>query len=230
MNAVALSLDDFYLTLAERQALAASVHPLLATRGVPGTHDMDLLRKTLEQLLSKDSNELVPIPRFDKAVDERHPQSDWRTNYAPVQLVLLEGWCLGAAPQLIDTLTQPLNKLEREEDPNGLWRGYSNEILHSEFQSLYSLVDQWIMLCAPSFDCVFDWRREQEHKLAATLAPNKANRLMGDDALRRFIQHYERITRYCLSELPHKVNHLFTLGKQRQVTTYHHHPDNDFLG
>lgn len=222
LRAIALSLDDFYLTHAERQALAASVHPLLATRGVPGTHDMALLRQTLEQLLQAYRPEPVAIPRFDKAADDRRPISDWDRIAAPVHLVLLEGWCLGAGPQPVDILAQPLNDLERDEDPDGLWREYSNEVLRREFLSLYPLVDQWIMLCAPSFDCVFEWRREQECKLAATLSPEQAGKLMDDDALRRFIQHFERITHSCLKELPHKVNHLFSLDEQRQIKAYSH--------
>src|SRR5690606_26489272 len=40
LRCINLSIDDFYLTRAERQQLAATVHPLLATRGVPGTHDV----------------------------------------------------------------------------------------------------------------------------------------------------------------------------------------------
>jgi len=222
LNAVALSLDDFYLTLAERQALASSVHPLLVTRGVPGTHDMGLLRDTVAQLLEVKRHGAVAIPRFDKSLDDRRPPADWDRMAAPVQVVLLEGWCLGARPEHKDLLTVPLNELERNEDPDGLWRGYSNDALARDFLPLYQQVDQWVMLRAPSFDCVFDWRREQEQKLAATLPAEQASGLMDDAALHRFIQHYERITRYCLDELPHHVNHLFTLNDQRRVSAYSH--------
>ena len=41
-SAVSLSLDDFYLTREERFQLSRDTHPLLATRGVPGTHDTAL--------------------------------------------------------------------------------------------------------------------------------------------------------------------------------------------
>ena len=222
LNAVALSLDDFYLTLAERQALASSVHPLLVTRGVPGTHAMGLLRDTLAQLLEVNRHSAVAIPRFDKSIDDRRPRADWDQMAAPVQVVLLEGWCLGARPQQHDLLSAPLNELERNEDPDGLWRGYSNDSLARDFLPLYQQVDQWVMLRAPSFDCVFEWRREQEQKLAATLPAQQASGLMDDAALHRFIQHYERITRYCLDELPHQVNHLFALNEQRRVTAYSH--------
>ena len=220
MNTVALSLDDFYLTHSERQALAASIHPLLATRGVPSTHDMSLLRLTLEQLLDTHSNKPIAIPRFDKATDDRRPLSDWDRIDTPVQCVLLEGWCLGAKPESADTLADPVNDLERDEDSRVVWRDYYNAFLASHFLPLYPLFDQWIMLRAPSFDCVFNWRREQERKLAASLSPEKAGNLMDDDALRRFIQHYERITHNCLDDLPHTVNHLFNLDEQRRITAY----------
>lgn len=220
LGVVSLSLDDFYLTRTERQALATSVHPLLATRGVPGTHDMTLLQHTLEQLLRPSDNEPMTIPRFDKAADDRHPRPTWEIVPKPVQVVLLEGWCLGARRERADSLTNPINSLERSEDPDGSWRGYVNEALAATFEPLYSLVDQWIMLQAPSFDCVFEWRREQERKLAATLPPDQAAQLMDDDALLCFIQHYERLTRRCLSELPSKVNHLFSLDRNRQVFDY----------
>lgn len=225
VQAIALSLDDFYLTGAQRRTLAATEHPLLITRGVPGTHDMALLRQTLQHLLDTQPGATVAIPRFDKAVDDRRPQSDWGSITTPVHVVILEGWCLGAQPQAPDVLSLPLNALERDEDAGGQWRGYSNDILRRDFQPLYTLVDQWVMLRAPSFDAVFAWRREQERKLAATLSPEQAAMLMDDAALRRFIQHYERFTRQCLKALPEKVHHLFQLNEARQVSAYTHRPD-----
>ena len=220
LNTVALSLDDFYLTHSDRRALAASTHPLLATRGVPGTHDMSLLRLTLEQLLDTHSNKPIAIPRFDKSTDDRRPLSEWDRIDTPVQCVFLEGWCLGAKPESADTLAEPVNDLERDEDSRVVWRDYYNAFLASHFLPLYPLFDQWIMLQAPSFDCVFKWRREQERKLAASLSPEKAGNLMNDDALRRFIQHYEHITQNCLDDLPQTVNHLFNLDGQRRITAY----------
>jgi D-glycerate 3-kinase len=189
---------------------------------VPGTHDVALLRLTLAQLLDAARTAPVVYPRFNKATDDRWPAADWGCVEAPVQVVLLEGWCLGAVAQAPDAIAQPVNTLEADEDPTGVWRSYSNEQLRTGMQLLYPLVDQWIMLQAPSFDCVFEWRREQERKLVATLAPGAGSGVMDDKALRRFTQHYERITRACLLELPRTVNHLYTLNEQRQVTAYHH--------
>jgi D-glycerate 3-kinase len=220
LRTVCLSLDDFYLTLAERETLAQTVHPLLKTRGVPGTHDMALLRQTLAHLLDAQHCAEVAIPRFDKAADDRRAKCDRDSITTPVELVLLEGWCLGALPQSPEALSRPVNALERNEDTDGRWRSYSNDIVRREFQPLYRLVDEWIMLRAPSFDCVFAWRREQERKLAATLSPERAAMLMDDTALHRFIQHYERVTRQCLEVLPDKVHHLFQLTDARRVSAY----------
>ena len=48
--AATLSLDDLYFTRAERLRLASEVHPLFATRGVPGTHDIALGLGVLDAL------------------------------------------------------------------------------------------------------------------------------------------------------------------------------------
>ena len=220
LTAVALSLDDFYLTRTERDALASTVHPLLSTRGVPGTHDIALLADTLTRLLVPGSPEEVAIPRFDKSLDDRRPLSDWDSVPSPVQVVLLEGWCLGAVPESADALSMPLNELEINEDPEGRWREYSNGVLERDFLPLYQVIDQWVMLAAPSFDCVYEWRREQEQKLAVSLSSSEAVGLMNDEQLRRFIQHYERITRACLQQLPSRSNHLFRLDEQRKILSY----------
>ena len=77
-SAVTLGLDDFYLSAAARQNLAAQVHPLCATRGVPGTHDVDLLRATLHALQSATENTETRIPIFSKSHDEGRPAKTGR--------------------------------------------------------------------------------------------------------------------------------------------------------
>lgn len=214
LRAVALSLDDFYLTRAERRELAASTHPLLATRGVPGTHDMGLLLETVDALTAGES---VQVPRFDKSVDDRMPASSLPTVEGPLDLVLLEGWCMGATAQADAALQAPLNRLETEEDADGRWRRFVNDALASAFPPLYERVDEWIMLQAPSFDCVFSWRLEQEEKLRSS-SDGKA--IMSEAQVARFIQFYQRITEQCLRDLPRRVNHLFRLDGRRHVESY----------
>lgn len=218
-NAVVLSLDDFYLTREERRQLAEAVHPLLATRGVPGTHDMPLLRRTLDALQGAGAADSVDIPRFDKASDDRIPSSRRDRVVGPVDIVLLEGWCLGARPQ--SSLQPPVNRLESEEDADGAWRRYVNDALGRHFLPLYPRIDRWVMLRAPDFACVYRWRREQERRLAETLpAGAPGSRVMSDAELRRFVDHYERLTRHCLEHLPGLVDLLFQLDGERRVVEW----------
>lgn len=210
-----LSLDDLYLTRAERARLAAEVHPLLATRGVPGTHDVALGEAVLDAL--KGTGE-VALPSFDKAADDRRPPGDWPRVQAPVDVILFEGWCVGARPQPVGALAEPINPLERDEDPDGLWRAYANEALAGPYQALFGRLDLFVLLQAPSFEVVLDWRREQERKLRERLArqgSGSAN-AMGDEAVARFIAHYERITRWILKEAPGRADIVIRLDAERR--------------
>jgi D-glycerate 3-kinase len=216
LGVITLSLDDFYHTRAHRFELSQNVHPLLLTRGVPGTHDIDLLHATLDQLLDTQRNGAVAVPRFDKAIDDRRPA--WESVEQPIDVVLLEGWCLGARPQPLDDLVEPVNELERTEDPDGVWRNYVNTMIARDFVPLYARVDQWVMLQAPGFDCVYRWRLEQEQKLAGSIG--RGNRIMNAAEVSRFIQFYQRLTELCLSELPARVHHLYPLDVERQVQGY----------
>ncbi len=220
LHAVVLSLDDFYLTRQQRKILAATVHPLLATRGVPGTHDIPLALDIIRKLCGGTSETLVP--KFNKASDDRLPQPEWPHVTSKVDLILLEGWCLGAEPQANTALTKPVNELEKEADANEAWRHYINQQLHDMYPQLFGLIDYWIMLKAPSFSCVYQWRLEQENKLKQTLPHSdrmtgRSNRIMSADAVHRFIQHYQRITEHLLETLPARVDTLFNLDEDRKI-------------
>jgi D-glycerate 3-kinase len=200
--AAVLSIDDFYLTRLERAELAANVHPLLATRGVPGTHDVKLLMRTLLNLIGTGAADTVPIPRFDKSRDDRVPQAQWTPYRGPVEVVLLEGWCVGARPQPPGALSTPVNEMERKEDADGRWRRYVNQRLESEYADLFSLLDLQILLRAPDFETVYSWRAQQEAGLNRT---GQSLNPMTEGELRRFIAHYERITRWILLDEPANV-------------------------
>ena len=213
-HAVGFSIDDFYLTKAERAQLAADVHPLLTTRGVPGTHDVGLLGATLDALLASRSNEDVCIPRFDKALDDRAPEPEWSVVNRPVDLIVLEGWCVGSRPQTPDQLCLPMNALERTEDPDGVWRRYVNDRLAGDYQVIFAQIDTLAFLQAPSFDAVYRWRLEQEQKLADARG---GAALMSPGDLRRFIQHYQRITAHNLETLPGAADVTFRLDEVHDV-------------
>jgi len=213
LKVATLSLDDLYLPQAARIKLAELVHPLLRTRGVPGTHDTKLGIHTLHDLaLSKE----VKLPRFDKARDDRRPEAAWETIQGPVDLVLFEGWCVGAKPQDLGALTQPVNALEANEDVDGRWRRYVNDALGGEYQRLFAKIDLLVLLAAPSFDVVLKWRTQQEQDLREQAQGDRSG-VMTDAELARFIQHYERLTKHVLIEMPPRADLVIRLGENRSL-------------
>lgn len=216
LSAIDLSIDDFYLPRNRRRQLADDIHPLLITRGVPGTHDIPLMRHTLRALTA--GHGPVAIPRFDKANDDRVPEARWQQASAPLDMVIVEGWCLGTPPQDEQDLQIPVNLLEANDDPDGRWRRYVNDQLRKNYQPVYQQVDAWVMLKAPSFDSVFQWRLEQENKLAERVQQDPApKRIMSPDDLARFIEHYQRLTTHTLRTLPESVHFLFELDADRNI-------------
>jgi D-glycerate 3-kinase len=197
---VVFSIDDFYLTLRERHELAATVHPLLATRGVPGTHDVQLMTDTIDALLQARPDSITALPVFDKPSDDRLPRTAWPNFEGRPDVVILEGWCVGARPQADSALLQPVNALEAREDADGQWRFYANACLGGAYASFFARLDLRLMLRAPSFEVVHGWRAEQEAGLSRDA--QSARPAMNDAELARFIAHYERLTRWTLEDEP----------------------------
>jgi len=208
-----LSLDDLYFTRAERLALSRDVHSLFATRGVPGTHDIALGLATFDALAE---GRAVRLPRFDKGADDRAPANEWPAAPFECDLVLFEGWCVGAVPQAEDALVQPINTLERLEDGEGRWREAVNSALGGAYQALFARLDILILLAAPDWETVGRWREEQEARLREN-APD-APQLMSEAAVVRFIAHYERLTRHVLDEMPGRADLVLWLDPYRSCS------------
>ena len=220
VSTVVLSLDDFYLTKATRVALAQSIHPLFATRGVPGTHDLVLLNETIAALRQPPPRGAVPVPAFDKALDDRTEMVHWRQVSAPVQLIFLEGWCVGLSPQQESELEAPINPMEAEQDPSRVWRGEVNRQLATEYADLFGKLDALLLLQAPSFDAVFDWRWQQEQRLSQQFRqdhPDKPDPTMSRSEVADFILHYQRLTEHGLKTLPDRADFAWELATDRSV-------------
>ena len=210
---VAFSLDDLYKTRADRQKMARAVHPLFATRGVPGTHDVNLGIALMETLKALGEGQFTVIPVFDKATDDRRPRETWPVVSGPVDTIIFEGWCVGALPQPEESLLQPVNDLESSEDPAGTWRAAANQALAGEYQTLFSLIDVLLLLKVDRMERIFAWRHLQERKLArkaaeAEIAPSDL-RIMSHAQINRFVMHYERLTRHIMSEMPPRADIVF---------------------
>jgi len=207
LRVATLSLDDYYLPKAERLTLARDVHALLATRGVPGTHDVEALRSALQRLRV---GERVELLRFSKAQDDRVRET--RSCDGPFDLVLFEGWCIGARAQTEDELREPINALELTEDSDARFRTYVNSQIAGRYAQLWTELDQLVYLAADSFESVYALRAEQERKLREPGA-------MGERELRRFVEHFERITRQMLRDAPAYADVVIRLDAERRVTS-----------
>ena len=218
LKVAALSLDDLYLPVEAREALARNVHPLLLTRGVPGTHDVDLGLAVLDALARPGP---VTVPRFDKATDTRAPVEAWSMVEGPVDIVLLEGWCVGARPEPEAALRKPVNALERQQDPDGAWRAYVNAALAGPYRALFARLDLLVQFVAPDFATVLTWRQEQERKQRDRLAARGEGmgRAMDEAQVAAFVQHYERLTNHIAREMPARADVVVRLDRERRSTT-----------
>ncbi len=188
IQADCVSLDDFYLSQSRRGLLAETVHPLLATRGVPGTHDHRHLAGVLGDFRRGVPDLTVPV--FDKARD--NPVGERRIN---ARVLILEGWCLGVRAQPATELSAPVNHLEAEEDSQGVWRRWVNRQIRLHYEGLWSGIDVWAYLRIPGFRQVYQWRAQQEQQIEPALR-------MSEVQLQRFIAHYERLTRWLWGQVP----------------------------
>jgi D-glycerate 3-kinase len=194
--------------------LAVDVHPLLKTRGVPGTHDVPLALKTLEHLLK---SEPVELPQFNKAKDDCVPTEDWPVQATPVDIILLEGWCVGATPQDVELLALPINSLESNDDSQGIWRQYVNQCLGDSYQQWFAMIDYLIMLKVPNIESVYQWRGLQEEKLKENNQSKDTTQIISAEKIKRFVQHFERLTLHQLQEMPARADVVFYLNKEHGV-------------
>jgi len=215
---VVFSLDDFYLTKHNREMNAQNIHPLLSVRGVPGTHDTKLLQRVINQLKS---GQPAHIPKFNKALDEVEPKENWTVVDHRVDFVIIEGWCLGVSAQNDAELKEPVNALEKNEDVDGVWRTYVNNVIKQDYKKIYDNVEHWVVLKAPSFSTVYKWRKEQEDKLRFKLSKvsmEEKSNIMSDEQVLRFIQFFERLTTHGFKTLPDIADFCFELDENRDIT------------
>ena len=194
LNLCVFSIDDFYKTKAERKKMSKKVHPLFLTRGVPGTHDLNLINRTIKQLKKK-RFKTVLIPKFDKSMDDRSKKNKWQKIKKPPHLIIFEGWCVGARHQKNTELKKPLNLIERKHDGDLIWRKTVNNSLKNHYKKLFNKIDRLVYLKAPNFDNIFKWRLLQEQKMKLT---SKNKKTMSKSQIREFIMFYERITRHMM--------------------------------
>tara|TARA_B110001454_G_scaffold173039_1_gene164176 strand:- start:529 stop:1470 length:942 start_codon:yes stop_codon:yes gene_type:complete len=197
------SIDDIYKSPGEREKQSRKIHPLCKVRGVPGTHDVQMGLKVLESLCNASEETLTPIPSFSKPLDRHKPTEDWKVFQGRPDFIFFDGWCAGARPISEKEWKPPMNDLEKEEDPNGVWSKWSNKELAGDYQDLFRRFDLLLMIKVPGIEYVYKSRWLQEQTLEKTLKdPELRDKIMTKEEVYRFVMHYERLTHYILEEMP----------------------------
>ena len=213
LETVIFSIDDFYKTLKEREIMSKNISPLFLTRGVPGTHDTKMLYKCIQALKNSRFKKIL-IPKFNKAIDDRLPKNKWlKVNKKP-NIVIFEGWCVGAEPQKNKDLFIPINELEKYDDHKKIWRNKVNQELKKNYKKIFKLINKIIFLRVPSFKHVFEWRLLQEKKLRIT---SKGKKTMSDKKIKKFIMFYERLTKHMLKTLNHKADSVIKIDNEHKL-------------
>ena len=208
------SIDDFYKTLKDRDKISSSIHPLFKTRGVPGTHDTNLIKKFFIYIRKKNFRKFK-IPKFDKSTNDRFKKKYWHIINKRPEIVILEGWCVGAKPQSNSIIKRPVNILEKYEDKNLVWRKHVNKKLKNEYKKIFSIIDHFIFMKIPNFDLVFKWRLLQENKLKKKSQFKK--KIMSYNEIRRFIMFYQRITLQMIKDLSKSASIIMLLKKNHEI-------------
>jgi D-glycerate 3-kinase len=201
-----ISLDDYYLEPEQRAKRSEVWHPLFAERGVPGTHDTELL---LSQITEFRQGKAQAWRRYDKAIDRVGSCS------APssARLLIVEGWCLGLQAQSEHHLASAINSLEIQQDPDAIWRHKVNQQLAELYQQIWLQFDRLIWLNAPDWQAVCRWRAWQEQPLQQQgLGKSPAE-------LEHFMLYFQRLTEESWRQLPERADFILTLDQQHQMTS-----------
>ena len=213
-NVCVISIDDFYKKLDDRKKMAKQKHPLFKTRGVPGTHDINLIKNFFKLIKGKKFKK-IKLPKFNKSTDDRETKNNWYNIKNKPEIVILEGWCVGAKAELSSTLKKPINFLEKNEDKDLIWRKLVNEKLKKDYKKVFSMIDHYIFMKAPDFKVVFKWRLLQEAKLKKK--SKYINKTMSYNEIKKFVMFYQRITLQMIKDLSKSASIVMFLKKNHEV-------------
>ena len=211
-----ISIDDFYKTRKERYKLSKKVHPLLMTRGVPGTHDIDLILRFF-RIIKKRNFKSLSLPKFDKSIDDRFKKNQWYKIKSKPDVIIFEGWCVGAKSQKNIELKKPINALEKIEDKSMKWRKYVNFQLTGKYKTFHNMLDYLLYLKAENFSLLRTWRLKQEKKLFLKSKNKKNLKIMNKNEVLNFMMTYQRVTEQMFNTAKKFSSIVMTLNNQHQI-------------
>ena len=216
LNVIKVSIDNFYKTRKNRKLLSKNIHSLLMTRGVPGTHDIDLILSFFKKIKDKNFKNLK-IPTFNKAIDDRCSKSLWHKIKSKPDVIIFEGWCVGAKAQSSSQLKRPINSLEKIYDHKAKWRDHVNNQLKNKYKTLFSQLDGLLYLKAKNFNLLREWRLKQERKLWVQTKNKKDLKIMSSGDVMNFMQTYQRITQQMFKDALKSSSIIMNLNSNHQI-------------
>jgi len=216
LNVFVISIDDFYKTRKERFLLSKKVHPLLMTRGVPGTHDINIMLDFFKKAKSKKFKSLK-LPKFNKAIDDRYKKKLWYSIKKRPDVIIFEGWCVGARAEKNNNLKKAINLLEKLDDKKLIWRNFVNKQLRSKYNKLYDQLNCLLYLKAKNFSLLQKWRINQEKKLQLKNKRLKKTKIMRKKDLINFMQTYQRVTQNMFNHTPKYASIILNLNSNHQI-------------
>ena len=216
VNVFKISIDDFYRTRKERFLLSKKVHPLLMTRGVPGTHDIKIMLDFFKRVKSNNFKSLK-VPKFNKAIDDRFKRKMWHSIKKRPDIIIFEGWCVGAKSETEKTLKKPVNYLEKFSDKKLIWRKFVNRQLKSKYKKLYNQLNCLLYLKAKNFNLLQKWRIKQEKKLWLKNKKSTTHKIMSNEEVINFMQTYQRITQNMFKYAPKYASIILNLNSNHQI-------------
>ena len=187
---------------------------MLLTRGVPGTHDINMMLNFFKKSKSKKFNRLK-LPTFNKAIDDRFNKKRWYDLKKRPDVIIFEGWCVGAKAEKNNTLKKTINSLEKAKDQKQIWRKYVNNQLKSKYKNLYSQLNCLVYLKAKNFSLLQKWRLKQERKL--WVQSKVKSKIMSRGDVLNFMQTYQRITQNMFRNMPKYASVIFNLNSNHQI-------------
>jgi len=186
------------------------------TRGVPGTHDIDLMLSFFKKIKDKNFKSLQ-VPTFDKAIDDRCSKSLWHKIKTKPDVLIFEGWCVGAKAQTSSQLIKPINSLEKVYDQDAKWRTHVNNQLKTKYKTLFNQLDGLLYLKAKNFNLLRKWRLKQERKLLVHTKNKKNLRIMSSGDILNFMQTYQRITQQMFKDALISSSIIVNLNSKHQI-------------
>ena len=214
LNVFRISIDDFYKTRKERINLSKRVHPMLLTRGVPGTHDISMILNFFRKSKIRKFKRLK-LPTFNKAIDDRYNKNKWYDLKKRPDVIIFEGWCVGAKSEKSVSLKKTINSMEKSKDQKQVWRKYVNDQLKSKYKNLYSQLNCLIYLKAKNFSLLQKWRLKQERKL--WVKSKVKSKIMSRGDVLNFMQTYQRITQNMFRYMPKYASIILNLNSNHQI-------------